>query len=120
MLRLWAEVIDSMKGIALCLFRFQPCQRLLSLSKEQLSKAVVTKRFSEWSVQDGELKARYLVGLGRDPAIAVLPNIKDDEHLTPALIASLVRVLKVSGFEHCYAEEMKALERWTPSEDEET
>lgn len=70
--------------------------------------------------QEGDIKARYLIGLGRNPAIAVLPNIKDDERLSPALIANLVRVLKVSGFEHCYAEEMKALERWLPSEDEET
>ena len=53
----------------------------------------------------GEMTGRYLAAPGAKGAIKILPNIRDDEHLTPSMVASLVRVLKVTGFEHCYIDD---------------
>jgi hypothetical protein len=44
----------------------------------------------------GSVKARYLVGSSGVPYI--LPDIADDEHLTPTVLASMTRVLKVRTF----------------------
>lgn len=49
----------------------------------------------------GPVTIRYLVAPGEDGAIAILPEMDDDERLTPTVISQLVRVLRVRGFEHC-------------------
>lgn len=49
----------------------------------------------------GEVRSRYLVGHGPSGAVAILPNIDDDERLTPGKLSYLARVLKVGGYEHC-------------------
>jgi hypothetical protein len=56
----------------------------------------------------GPVLARYLVGAGRNGAIAILPNIKNREHLTPTMVGNLVRALKIVGFDHCFIDDSKS------------
>jgi hypothetical protein len=53
----------------------------------------------------GPAPARYLVGFGPTGAIKILPNIPDDEHLSPSEIANIVRVLKITGFDHYFIDD---------------
>jgi hypothetical protein len=55
----------------------------------------------------GPTPIRYLVGLGQNGAIAILPNLGRGDRLAPDEIAGLVRVLKISGFEPYYIDESK-------------
>lgn len=48
----------------------------------------------------GPLKARYLAApTANGEVIAILPNIRDSDLLTPTMLAQLVRVLGVTGFD---------------------
>jgi hypothetical protein len=51
----------------------------------------------------GPAPARYLAG--KDGVIKILPNIADDEHLAPSEIANIVRVLKITGFDHYFVDD---------------
>jgi hypothetical protein len=51
----------------------------------------------------GPAPGRYLVGT--NGVIKILPNIQDDERLAPSEIANIVRVLRVTGFEHYYIDD---------------
>ena len=53
----------------------------------------------------GPAPARYLVGAGPNGAIKILPNVSDDEHLAPSEIKNIVRVLKITGFDHFYIDD---------------
>lgn len=55
----------------------------------------------------GAAPARYLVGAGPNGAIKILPNIRDNDHLSPSEIANLVRVLKVTGFDHYFIDDQE-------------
>ena len=46
----------------------------------------------------GDVVTRYLV---RGKLVAILPDIEDDERLAPTVITQLVRVLGLTGFDHC-------------------
>lgn len=48
----------------------------------------------------GEVQARYLTRPHSTAPVAVLPNIADDDPLTPVMLGQLVRVLRVSGYDH--------------------
>jgi hypothetical protein len=48
----------------------------------------------------GEIQSRYLTRPDPGAPIAVLPNIGEDEPLTPIVLGQLVRTLKVQGHEH--------------------
>lgn len=48
----------------------------------------------------GPMKAHYLIRpRSTGDIVAVLPDIRDSDPLTPTVLAYLVRVLEVSGFE---------------------
>jgi hypothetical protein len=48
----------------------------------------------------GPMKAHYLSHpMPTGDLVAVLPNIRDSDPLTPAMLRHLVRVLKLTGFE---------------------
>jgi hypothetical protein len=53
----------------------------------------------------GKAPARYLVGAGSNGAIKILPNIGDNDRLAPNEIANIVRVLKVTGFDHYFIDD---------------
>ncbi len=49
----------------------------------------------------GPVAIRYLVAPGPNGALAILPEMGDEERLSPTVISNLVRVLRVHGFSHC-------------------
>lgn len=56
----------------------------------------------------GPAPARYLVAPPeRGGAIAILPNMKDAEHLSPSQIAGFVRVLRITGFDRYFIDDCK-------------
>jgi hypothetical protein len=71
----------------------------------------------------GKVTPRYLESADRKRFV-ILPNEHDSERLAPSQVANFVRVLGVSGFEHCYPADHEDYEYVAayegPSEDEET
>ena len=83
-------------------FPFAKMPTLREFINAAVSQGCVEK-FSGLTIRGprGETCPKYLVGKGARAPIAILPDIEDDERLTPAVLSNLVRVLSVRGYEYC-------------------
>ena len=78
----------------------------MSLTLRQFIIAAVAQGCREKSARGeivgwkGPLKAHYLVRPRQTGnLLAVLPNVRDSDELSPAVLAHLVRVLELTGFD---------------------